>query len=170
MHEFVRRPRATFGPGSGLLRNDHFQVAYATNDIDRARDIFSNQFGIKEFRRLEGPLAAGGHIRVELAWVGGTMYELMTAFGPGSDIYVGRLPPDSFAIKHHHLGFLIHDEAQWDALESDAARIGRTLLAKNNNAGFLRSCFVDVPELGHYLEYLFPDPAGIAFFENVPGN
>jgi hypothetical protein len=170
MHEFVRRPRATYSPGSGLLRNDHFQVAYATNDIDRACDIFSSQFGIKEFRRLEGQMAAGGQIRVELAWVGGTMYELITASGAGSDIYVGRLPSDCFAIKHHHLGFLIHDEAQWDALESDAARIGRTLLAKRNNAGFLQSCFVDVPELGHYFEYIFPEPAGIEFFENVPGN
>src|ERR1700719_2707929 len=95
MREFVKRPRANFSPGSGLLCNDHFQVAYATNDIDRACDIFSNQFGIKEFCRLQGPLAAGGHIRVELAWVGGTMYELITASGAGSDIYAGRLPSDS---------------------------------------------------------------------------
>jgi hypothetical protein len=128
MQEFVRRPRATFTPGSGLLRNDHFQVAYATNDIERACEMLSNQFGIREFRRLEGPTPAGGHIRVELAWVGGTMYELITASGPGSAIYVSRLPSDSFAIRHHHLGFLIHDEAQWDALESDAARIGRVHL------------------------------------------
>ena len=170
MREFVRRPRATFHPGGGLLHYEHFQVAYATNDIERACDAFSNQFGIKEFRRLEGPLAAGGHIRVELAWVGGTMYELITASGAGSDIYAGRLPSDSFAIKHHHLGFLIHDEAQWEALESDVARIGRTLLSKSNNTGFLQSCFVDVPELGHYFEFIFPEPAGIDFFENVPGN
>lgn len=170
MREFVRRPRATFSPGRGLLRNDHFQVAYATNDIERACNIFSDQFGIKAFRRLEGPLAAGGHIRVELAWVGGTMYELLTARGAGSEIYAGRLPADCFAIKHHHLGFLVHDEAQWDALESDAARTGRVLLAKRNNPGFLQSCFVDVPELGHYFEYIFPEPAGIDFFEHVPGN
>jgi len=170
MPEFVRRPRAAFGPGDGLLRKDHFQVAYATNDIERACDLFAKQLGIRQFRRLEGQMPAGGQIRVELAWVGGTMYELISASGPGSDIYVGRLPPGGFAIRHHHLGFLIHDEAQWAALESDAARIGRTLLAKSHNAGFLRSCFVDVPELGHYFEYIFPEPAGIEFFESVPAN
>jgi hypothetical protein len=98
------------------------------------------------------------------------MYELLTATGPGSDLYVGRLPTSGFAVKHHHLGFLIHDEAQWRALAADAARTGTTLIAKNNNAGFLQSCFVDVPELGHYFEYIFPEPAGIAFFESVPGN
>jgi catechol 2,3-dioxygenase-like lactoylglutathione lyase family enzyme len=145
-------------------------VAYATNDIDRACEIFGNRFGIRNFRRLEGPLAAGGHIRVELAWVGGTMYELLTASGPGSDIYVNRLPSDSFAIRHHHLGFLVHDEAQWAALETDAARAGRTLLEISKTAGFLQKCFVDVPELGHYFEYIFPEPAAIDFFENVPGN
>jgi extradiol dioxygenase family protein len=170
MRQFVTRPSATYRPGSGLLRNDHFQVAYATNDIDRACDMFSNQLGIKEFRRLEGPMAAGGHARVELAWVGGTMYELIAASGPGSDIYVSRLPSGSFAIRHHHLGFLIHDEAQWHALESDAARIGKTLLEKSNSPGFLQKCFVDVPELGHYFEYIFPEQAGIDFFESVPGN
>jgi hypothetical protein len=170
MDEFVTRPRASFHPGNGLLRNDHFQVAYATNEIERACDIFGDQFGIKKFRRLEGQLPAGGHIRVELAWVGGTMYELLTATGPGSDLYVGRLPTATFAIKHHHLGFLVHDQAQWDTLQADIARMGRTLLSKNNNAGFLQSCFVDVPELGHYFEYIFPEPAGVAFFQDVPGN
>ena len=170
MHEFIKRPAATFPPGRGLLRNDHFQVAYATNDIDRACRIFSNQLGIERFRRLEGQLPAGGHIRVELAWVGNTMYELLTATGPGSDIYVSCLPMAAFAIKHHHLGFFVHDEAQWSALAVEAARMGQSLLAKNNNRGFLQSCFIDVPELGHYLEFIFPEAAGIAFFEGVPGN
>jgi hypothetical protein len=170
MHEFLRRPPASFSPENGLLRTDHFQVAYATNDMDRACEIFSKQFGIKEFRRLEGPMPAGGHIRVELAWVGGTMYEILTASGPGSEIYVSRLPTATFAIRHHHLGFLIHDEVQWDALHANAARLGKTVLAQNNNVGFLRSCFIDAPELGHYLEYIFPEPAGIAFFEQVPVN
>jgi hypothetical protein len=153
-----------------LLRNDHFQVAYATNDIDRACAIFRDQFGIEKFRRLEGPLPAGGHIRVELAWVGSTMYELLTATGAGSDIYVSRLPTATFAIQHHHLGFFVHDEVQWNALEAEAARASKVLLAKSNYRGFLQSCFIDVPELGHYLEFIFPEAAGIAFFEDVPGN
>ena len=41
---------------------------------------------------------------------------------------------------------------------------------KSNNPGFLQKCFVDVPELGHYFEYIFPEQAGIDFFERVPGN
>ena len=93
----------------------------------------------------------------------------ITASGPGSAIYVSRLPTASFAIRHHHLGFLIHDEAQWDALESNAAR-SEDGAPEKQQPGFLQNCFVDAPELGHYLEYIFPEQAGIDFFESVPGN
>lgn len=166
----MKRPIASFRPEEGLLRVEQFQVAYATNDIERACGIFSDRYGIREFQRLEGQLPAGGHIRVELAWVGSTMYELLTASGAGSDIYVGRLPAEGFAIKHHHLGFLIPDQAQWDALMAEVERGKFTMPHKNTTPGFMTSCFVDAPELGHYFEYVFPTEAGLAFFEAVPAN
>lgn len=155
-------------PRAGLFGAEHFQMAYATNDIDRACDIFRERYGVREFRRLEGPLAAGGKIRVELTWVGTIMYELLTASGPGSDIYVSRLPRDGFAVKHHHLGYLIRDDAQWDALMQQVEQGGWSMPHKSINAGFMKSCFVDAPELGHYLEFICPEPAGLAFFESVP--
>jgi extradiol dioxygenase family protein len=166
----MKRPSTTFHPEAGPLRIEQFQIAYATNDIDRARNLFQDRYGIKSFQRLEGQLPAGGYIHIELAWVGSTMYELLTARGAGSEIYVDRLPTDQFAIRHHHLGFLIHHEEEWNALLEEVEREGRTLLSKRNNPGFLQSCFVDAPELGHYLEYIFPEPAGLAFLESVPSN
>ncbi len=166
----MRRPESRFDPAAGLLRTEHFQMAYATNDIERARTLFQQRYGIREFRRLEGPLRTGGHIHVELAWVGTVMYELLTAEGPGSELYVGRLPGDEFVIRHHHLGFMISNEAQWEALMTEIARNGWSMPSKSDNPGFMQSCFVDVPELGHYFEYIFPEPAGLAFFEGVPGN
>ena len=82
-----------------------------------------------------------------------------------------RLPAcDAFAMKHHHLGYLIADEAEWQALEAEAARAGFAMSHKSVNAGFITSCFVDLPELGHYLEYIMPEPAGIDFFQNVARN
>jgi hypothetical protein len=168
--KLLRRGSA-FDPGAGLLRAEHFQMAYATNDIERAQDLFSSRLGIREFCRMEGPNAAGGQIRVELAWVGTIMYELISASGPGSEIFMGRLPDgDDFKLRHHHLGYLVHDQSQWDALEAEAARAGLPIVWKSVNAGFMTSCFVDVPELGHYLEFLMPEPAGLEFFENVPRN
>jgi hypothetical protein len=170
MSGVLKRPNSAFTPGNGLLRTEHFQMAYATNDIDRAMALFRTRYGVREFRTLEGQLPAGGHIHIELAWVGTVMYELMTASGPGSAIYMDRLPPGDFVVKHHHLGFLIPDQAQWDALMAEVERGGWSMPHASNTPGFMQSCFVDVPELGHYFEYLFPAPAGLAFFESVPGN
>jgi hypothetical protein len=170
MNARLTRPGPRFAPGNGLLLSDHFEVAYATNDIDRALDIFAARYGIAEWRRLEGDLPEGGRIRIELAWCGGVIYELLTASGPGSEPYVERLPADRFAIHHHHLGFLIHDAAEWDALREEIARSGWTVRADTDIAGFMRQIFVEAPELGHLLEYLWPEPAGMAFFDSVPGN
>lgn len=170
MAHLLDRPKSVFDPSTGLLRSEHFQMAYATNDIDRACDLFRARYGIREFRRLEGPMPSGGHIHVALAWVGPLMYELLTASGPGSALYMDNLPTDTFAIRHHHLGFLIHDEAEWQALMDRIDHSGRVLLSQNYTQGFMRSCFVDAPELGHYLEYLFPEPAGLDFFQSVPAN
>ncbi|RSU74846.1 hypothetical protein BRX37_12045 [Sphingomonas sp. S-NIH.Pt3_0716] len=165
----LRRPSPLVDPASGVLRADHFQIAYATNDIDRAQAILADRYGIGAFRRLEGPLAAGGQIRVELAWVGPVMYELLTASGPGSAIYMDRLAPgDVFQMRHHHLGYLIHDAAQWQALLARAQADGLPVPHVSHNPGFMDSCFVDAPELGHYLEYIFPTQAGIDFFAAVP--
>ncbi len=166
----MMRPTAIYTPAEGLLRAEQFQVAYATNDIDRARHLFGERLGIHEFKRLEGPTQAGGHIHIELAWVGNTMYELVTARGPGSDVFMMGIPDDVFTIRHHHLGFLIHHDDEWTLLLAEIERNGWRILSQNNNAGFMRTCMVEVAELGHCLEFLFPEPAGIAFLESVPGN
>ncbi len=168
---FIRRPESRFSPDDGPLRCDHFQMAYATNDLAQAEELFKQRLGIRQFGRIGGALASGGQIDVRLAWVGTIMYEIMWAEGPGSELFMGRLPQDAgFAIKHHHLGYLIHDQAQWDALDRQIIAGGWIATAPSVNPGFMQSRFIDVPQLGHYLEYIFPEETGLGFFETVPGN
>jgi Glyoxalase/Bleomycin resistance protein/Dioxygenase superfamily len=163
----MERPPLSPDPLAGLLRAEHFQIAYATNDIDRALALFAERYGIANWTRLEGQLPAGGTIRVELAWVGTVMYELLSASGEGSAIYMSRLPKSpGFQLAHHHLGYLI-DQPQWEGLIATAAS---DLVHHSHNPGFMTSCFVDAPVLGHYLEYICPEAAGRAFFENVARN
>jgi hypothetical protein len=165
----MKRPSMPVSPGGGLFQNEHFQVAYATNDIERSCAVFKERYGIKDFRRLEGPLKAGGYIRVELAWLGGVMYELMYAHGPGSDFVTSILPQDtSFAMRPHHLGYLVNTAAEWAAVEKEIRDSGRRILNVTDAPGFLKAYIVETPELGHHLEYIFPEPAGVAFFEAVP--
>ena len=140
---------------------------------DRARaHSQSHRPTLKQRRaRLAGTMPAGGHIHVELAWVGTIMYELLTATGEGAHIYIHRLPSgDGFRLRHHHLGYLIDSEAQWDALMESAQKGGHGMPHLSRNAGFMTSCFIDAPMLGHYLEFIWPEEAGRAFFESVPGN
>ncbi|WP_317929625.1 hypothetical protein [Halioxenophilus sp. WMMB6] len=165
----IRRPELNLTNAQGLLTNDHFQIAYATNDIERALAQFK-ELGIHQIRRLEGKMAAGGYIRVELAWMGNTLYELITAEGPGSDLYMKALPDADFAFRLHHLGFLIYTKAQWLTLQTTVAKQGWPLLSENIDHGFMRHCFVDIPPLGHYLEFIWPEAAGLAYFAKVPAN
>lgn len=171
--KLLKRPQA-FDPCKSLLANDHFQIAFATNDIEQAKAVFSERYNITDYRQLKGEMPAGGQIHVELAWVGNMMYELVTASGPGSEIFMSRLsannPNQDFVLQHHHIGFLIYNEQHWLALKEFIKQNHYTLLSENNNKGFIRHCYVDAPELGYYLEFIFPEQAGFDFFENVPHN
>ncbi|MFM5906027.1 MAG: hypothetical protein ACKOPO_00320 [Novosphingobium sp.] len=167
----LNRPGSGFDAGQGLLRAEHFQMAWATNDLEQAQGLLSERLGIRNFTPIGGPNPQGGETHVLLAWLGTMMYELITASGPGSDIIMNRLPQDEgFAMKHHHLGYLIADAAEWQALEAETARAGWAMPHKSVNPGFITSCFVDVPVLGHYLEYIMPEPAGVDFFNSVARN
>lgn len=168
MTYLLQRPPVAGHTSAGALLAEHFQLAYATNDMDRALDLFRKRLGVREFVQLGGPLAEGGQIRAEFAWVGSVMYEIIEASGTGSEIYMSRLPTgDGFHLRHHHLGFLVHDRAQWDGALAEAQRNGWAVPWHNVNP-LVEACFVDVPELGHYLEYLLPTPAGLDFFNAVP--
>jgi len=168
----MERPNSLYGPHNGLLRVEQFQIAYATKDIEAAKKLFQNQLGIKAFKTLEGPLPAGGYVRAELAWVGNTMYELLTADGPGSEVYAGRVQnQDHQLVQLHHFGFLVNSAEEWSALMAEIEKQSWPMPNKSLRKGFISTCFVDCTALGHYLEYIWPEPAGLDFLTNaVPYN
>ena len=166
----LTRPATDFDARAGLLLLEHFQMAYVSNDLERARALFRERLGVREWAVLEGETKEGGYARAEFAWVGTLMYELIHATGPGAEIFSGHLPATGdFIVRHHHLGYLVHNRAQWDAVQANAARNKLETVGHGVNA-LVEFCFVPVPECGHYLEYLFATEAGIAFFEGVPRN
>jgi catechol 2,3-dioxygenase-like lactoylglutathione lyase family enzyme len=164
------RPDARFDPGAGLFRNDHFQIAYATTDMDRAVALFGERFGVKEFSRLEGALPAGGQIRMEIGWAGGVMYELLWAEGPGSEVFRRGLPDAGFAITPHHLGYYVPTAEAWAAVQREVAEAGFPVLNTTDVPGFLKAIIVEAPSFGQLLEYIFPEPGGVQFFEAAPSN
>jgi hypothetical protein len=170
MPRIVTRPPTPFRPGQGLLSAEHFQAAYVTQDAARACAIFRDRYGVQAFAPMDASLPKGGRMHIELAWVGGVMIEVIEASGPGAEFYNARLPTDAFAIRHHHFGYLLEDKSSWDALQSEITTGGWEVAFEGNTEGFLRFCYVDAKELGHYLEYFLLEPAGVAFFEGIPAS
>ncbi len=163
----LKRPTADFDPRRSVLNGEHFQVAYITNDIARAMEVFADRYGIANFVGQEGATPSGGQIHVELAWKGGVMFELIETSGPGSDFYNDRLPAEGFAIRHHHLGYMVWTEEEWDALHQKIADEGWPIAFQMRMEGYLYATYIHAPELGHYLEYIHPQAGGMAFFDSV---
>ena len=133
----VNRPPNEIAHRDGLLRKDHFQVSYVTNDLERAKRTFSERYGIGKFASLGGPMPDGGTISVAFAWVGGTLYEIIQAQGPKTEFYNRDLPSGHFAIRFHHLGFLVHDRAAWEQLERRSSRTsGRSSTRRSTAASW----------------------------------
>jgi hypothetical protein len=164
------RPQAPAEFLPGLLRKEQFQIAYVTNDLDRACETFGQRYGIGKYDYIHGEMPRGGKIDVALAWFGGTCYEIVQARGPEAAFYNAHLPTGEFAIRFHHLGFLIHERTAWEALEREFRDGGWTIAFETSGNGFMDAYYVEAPELGHYLEYMYPLPAGLDFLKAVPVN
>src|SRR6185437_14430543 len=83
----LKRPVPPFDASKGLLHNEHFQLGYVTNDIDRAVEVFRQRFGVPDFRRSDAETPEGAVIQVRAAWVGGVCYEIIRGAGPGMELW-----------------------------------------------------------------------------------
>lgn len=150
------RPLPVYDPAKGLLHNDHFQLGYVTNDIERAVEVFRTRFGVTAFRANDNDIP-DGKVGVRSAWVGGMMYELCYGSGPGMEIYTDWAPSEGeFVLRLHHFGYLVEDDDAWDRLEEEIANGGWTVRSRSDIPGFFRGCYVEAPELGHFLEFVLP--------------
>lgn len=152
----------------GMLCKEHSHSAWVTNDLDRAVDIFKNRYGLRDVSYLEGDAPSGGHIRVAFAWAGGQVLEIIHAIGPGFEFYNEMLPDGEFAIRFHHLGFIVRDEEGWKQLEQELGEGEWQVPLSTLTGDFIDAYYIKAPELGHYLEYVRPFEAGRAFYNAVP--
>lgn len=165
----IKRPPQPSAPG--MLCKEHSHSAWVTNDLDRALTIFTERYGIREYSFIDGPSPDGGHIRVAFAWAGGQVLEIIQGTGPGFDFYNEMLPEDGeFAIRFHHLGFLIEDEAGWKQLEREIEQGGWEVAYSTLTGDFIDAYYIKAPELGHYLEYVRPFEMGHKFYDAVPAS
>lgn len=168
----LNRPAEPLNSLTGLMRKEQFQTGYVTNDLDRACKLLGETYGIDKYSYIEGEMGEGGSIRVAFAWVGGNMYEIIDAKGGAeAEFYTDRLPADgSFGLVFHHLGYMIHSDEEWDAVKAEIAERKMKVALDTATEGFMDAIYIEAPELGHYLEYLYPAEGGLQFFGAVPAN
>jgi len=153
---------------TGMLCKEHSHSAWVTNDLDRALEIFNRRYGLKDYQFLEGEEPGKGRIKVAFAWAGGQVLEIICAQGPGFTFYNEMLPEGEFAIRFHHLGFVIHDDTGWSQLERELQEGDWEIPLQTLTHDFIDAYYIKAPELGHYLEYVRPFAAGTAFYNSVP--
>jgi hypothetical protein len=162
-------PPPVYDPAKGLLHSDHFQIGYVTNDLDRAVEVFKTRFGVTKFRENDSDLPGGTKISTRTVWIGSTMYEIVCASGAGMEAFSRYAQPGGpFVLKFHHFGYMIPDDATWEAMEREVARGGWTMFRANDTPGYVRACFVDLPELGHLIEFILPRETLIERFNATP--
>lgn len=157
--------------------NHAVQIAYVTNDIDRARHMFQAIYGVEKWldlaqrsgRQTVSINARNGRIEIRgmIAYVGAIQFELIQPVVDPERLYADFLPADgAFAVRFHHLGFNQDGTDDVRALEQRLER--DHVIAMATDSETMPVFYADARErLGHYLEY-FSLPA--AFDALIPRN
>ncbi len=160
----INRPAGIAKP-AGLLGYEQFQTAYVTNDLDRAMETFRRSYNIAHWTMMDA-----GVMQIGLAWSNGQQIELIQTGSDPIPLYDDWIDKaGDFVIRHHHFGYFIHSDEEWALLRKQIAADGRPMLL-DIEIETLRAIYVSAPELGHFLEYIFPNEQGKAFFESVAAN
>lgn len=144
----------------------HHQIAYVTNDMAYALNVFAQDFGVSRFYPLitgEEPVPAGGvRIKAALANVNGTEIELIQPLGDGENLFSNALPKDDpkFTLVLHHVCIRITGGIEnWERHRSSIDETAHRVAMEGSYGDFLRILYTDErSRLGHYLEHLWMSP------------
>jgi catechol 2,3-dioxygenase-like lactoylglutathione lyase family enzyme len=157
-----------------FARARFFQLGYATRDPVRAKQSFSAHFGVSRFSEFNtadfAPEPDAPRLQIALAYKAGVMIEII-APAPGHEgIYQAALRADGEAMLHH-LGYLVEDEAAFEASRAAFAAQGIAVpYVRATDAG-PSVFYADIRQtLGHFSEIVLPGPTGKLVFDAVPHN
>ena len=151
-----------------------FQIAYVTNDLRRAVEVFQSQQGVKEIAIFDDftlEVAGGGQavINVGLAYVGETQLEIIEPVSGQVELYRTWLP-DDFAVRHHHFCHRLDSVDELEALQAQYEQAGYQI-ALDASLGETRLFYADTTQLlDHYQEYAWIDAAAEQFIATLPRN
>lgn len=143
----------------------HSQIAYVTNDLDRALAIWRDEFDVPSFHVFTNdmPGLETSHpyqLKIALANVGGTEIELIEPLNGTAPLHAEPLPEDgTFAMCFHHVAMRI--EGTLSDFESHMASLDRVrhpVVWTGGFADLMRYAYTDERStLGHYFEHVWFD-------------
>lgn len=157
------------------------QHGYVTNDLDRAKAVMSERYGITQFLDLRDYAVdiGGGREAVcslGLAYLGDLFVEIIHPKGGECQVYSQILPADEFALKLHHHGYMVkadpaHDDA-WGAMRQtyEARGIPIVVNGRNSRSG-TQYFYADTrAELGHFCEHVLMTEQTLEDYAKIPQN
>jgi hypothetical protein len=133
------------------------QVAYVTNDFDRAQVLFAETHGITKFFEMRDtcyPTSEGREAtcHIGLAYVGGVEIEIIEPLAGDVQLYRDYVPVDGFGVRFHHICKLYESDEAYDRAVSAYRKRGLRFPINGTMQG-TRFFYVDMrAELGHYVE------------------
>lgn len=152
------------------------QLAYATNDFDRALDEFRKRHGVQRFlemRNISSPTLAGRHaqVHVALAWASdSTQIEIIAPLSGDDSLYRDALDDAGYCIRLHHVGQLAASRADFEDYREKSIAEGVPLVVDTPYYFYIDTR----PTLGHCIEYIIaPDamsPEMLDMRDRIPRN
>ena len=146
------------------LFGNFLQNAYVTSDMDRAKAVFAEDYGVSKFADIDNcfevktPAGVGElDLKIALAFIDDLQIELIQPMGGSAvGLYSDILPDDEFAIRFHHSCFVIPGPKQaWSDFRKIVDQRGMTV-AVEADLGIVQFCYLDTRKTtGHYSEYIW---------------
>jgi len=144
------------------------QLAYSTNDIDHAMDLYDRKYGVSSFYRLDVELAAvvfgtegTCSLKIGLANVEGVQIELIEPVTDIADFFgAGLKGKAEFTLALHHVCQPVTgDIANWEAHLADLGGPDRPIVCSALGGDYARIVFTDDRALlGAYIEHIWMTP------------
>ncbi|GAA3966024.1 VOC family protein [Gordonia caeni] len=152
-----------------------FQVAWITNDVERAARVFKEEQGVDlaVFRGFSLDVFDGDPLVIDVAlgYVADVQFEIIEPVSGPTDLYTRHLPASGeYVLKFHHLcnRFDTVDEYE-KALAADRER-GVTIAVDGSFGESGRFAYADTRDtLGVYQEYVVLD-SDMSFLDSLPRN
>lgn len=149
-----------------MFLQGHYQNAYVTHDLEKAKDMLSERYGLKDYigfemelpvRTPEGERSLG--VKVACAWVGSLQIELIEPVSGAVEPYLPYLPADrsDATPRFHHISLRRDD---YDAMQAEIARLGLPFVCEGGIPDLLYTYLDGRSTFGHYVEYVWASEAG----------